>query len=238
MKKFFIILSLLLLFFSPIMVSSYFFAEPIIAEVAPQSIIEGNFIKGVLRINASCDWQDPKDFSATVNYGGSEGSETLGSCPCATDPASTGIKTVICDFDFNHQYNTIGQYSITPSTGWFAGGGFGGVPGSRSGAPVVVNVLEGPPVFPGNGAGNPLATSTIAGLVTTITNIVYVIAYMLTALFIMVGGFMIITSSGKPEQITKGRQIVLYTIIAFAVLVAARGIINFILILIDAPTRI
>ena len=229
MRKFFIIL-ILLLFFAPIMVSAYFFADAFISEVAPQNIMEGNSVNGVLKINAACSWDEPKDFGALISYGDTTSFETLGRCPCTTAPDATEIKRVVCGFNFSHQYNTVGQYFITPSVSGGIGGGLG--------APVTINVFERPTAGPGGGAGNPLSTSTIAGLVKTATNVIYVIAYMLTALLIMIGGFMIITSSGKPEQITKGRKIVLYTIIAFAILIIARGIINLILMIIDVPTRI
>ena len=236
MRKVFISLILLLLFFVPMTASAYFFADAIISEVAPQNIIEGNSVNGILKINAACNFQDKKDFKASVNYGGSEGSESLGSCPCKTD--SSEIKRVVCDFNFSHQYNTVGQYLITPTVDWTTGG-FG--VGSRPGAPAKVNVFEAPTLPTSTGhatTDNPLSTSTVAGLVKTVTNVVYIIAYMLTVLFIMLGGFMIITSSGNPEQITRGRKIVLYTIIAFAILIAARGIINLIFIIFDIPTRI
>jgi len=145
---------------------------------------------------------------------------------------------VVCDFKFSHQYNTVGQYSITPTVAWTTGGGIGGLGGSRVGAPAKINVFEKPTAGSGRGTGNPLSTSTVAGLLKTVTNVIYIIAYSLTVLFIMIGGFMFITSSGNPEQITKGRKIILYTIIAFAILVAARGIINLIFIIFDIPTRI
>ncbi|MBU4022840.1 pilin [Patescibacteria group bacterium] len=229
MKKSFLIL--LVIVFTGLAPGVYGASQIYISDLAPVNLVVGETISGAVRVNFSCI--NPINITATLKIGNAS-SINLGNCNCENDPFSAiaGIeKNVQCSFNFSEAVpNTPGEYQVIPGISFGAG--------SIQGTSAIINVFDEPPIPTGNGVENPLATSTVAGLVTTVTNAIYVIAYMLTALFIMVGGFMIITSSGNPEQIMKGRKIVLYTIIAFAVLVAARGIINFILILIDAPTRI
>jgi len=229
MKKSFLIL--LVIVFTGLAQGVYGASEIYISDLAPVNLVVGETINGTVRVNFSC--VNSMDVTATLKIG-TASSIDLGICNCENDPFSAGLgieKNVQCSFNFSENVpNAPGEYQV------ISGISFGA--GSIQGTSVKINVFDEPPVPFVSGVENPVATSTVTGLVTTATNAIYVIAYMLTALFIMIGGFMIITSSGKPEQITKGRQIILYTIIAFAVLIAARGIINFILILIDAPTRI
>jgi len=217
--------------------------EVFLSDVSPLNIVTGQTVTGTVKVIVTCSGDSNVQAEGAVQFTG-HAFISLGICECKSiDTSALGVflppKIVVCDFNFSHDYNVSpGTHEIIPRVYW-GGAAVGSPSASAHGGPsMTINVFEGPPTPSGNGAGNPLATSTVTGLVTTITNAIYVISYMLTALFIMIGGFMIITSSGNPEQIIKGRQIVLYTIIAFTVLVAARGIINFILILIDAPTRI
>ena len=44
-------------------------------------------------------------------------------------------------------------------------------------------------------------------------------------LLIMIGGFTIMTAAGNPEKITKGRKIIIYAIIGFAIMAISRGIL-------------
>ena len=101
----------------------------------------------------------------------------------------------------NDRNDTVGEKIVRPSFNSVSGVGRY----SEDVIPVKVEVLE-EPVIPSNGLENPLSTSTTFGLFRTATSVIYVIAYALTVLFIMIGGFMVITSSGSPEQIIRGKK--------------------------------
>jgi len=49
----------------------------------------------------------------------------------------------------------------------------------------------------------------------------------------MIGGFMFLTSSGNPNQITKAKEIITYAIIGITIMALARGIIEFIKLVLD-----
>jgi len=239
MKIFFLIIFLL---FLALRAGAFSVCTPdlFIKSVNPENVIIGQEINGEMIVELSCT-ESLCYFTPVIDYGDGTGEHSLGGgeCLCVTEDAFP-VKNVRCSYGFNYKYDSAGEYIVTPkgdlsSDDW---GGTSGVDYSTAGSGVRVNVLEGPPAPTGSGADNPLSTSTIPGLVKIGTRIIYIIAYALTVLFIMIGGFMIITSSGNPEQITKGKKIVLYTIIAFSILIVARGIVNLILMIIDVPTRI
>jgi len=203
------------------------------SSVEPNNVLVDQKFSGEMIIEIVClgEESSPEICSAIpmVNYG--SGDERIGD-PCVCESRSSPPKTVRCSYNFTNSFDSSGEKTLIPRFEFRPSGSY------FSGPSMTINVFERPTFPPGTGAGNPLSTSTIPGLIKTATNVIYIIAYMLTVLFIMIGGFMIITSSGNPEQITKGRKIVLYTIIAFTILIAARGVINLILMIIDAPTRI
>jgi len=69
-----------------------------------------------------------------------------------------------------------------------------------------------------------LATST-GEIIRRIVGVVYWITGSLLVLLIMIGGFTIMTAAGNPEKITKGRKIIVYAIIGFAIMAISRGIL-------------
>jgi len=73
---------------------------------------------------------------------------------------------------------------------------------------------------------NPLGQSctTLACPLTAVMNFLYTIAIPLCAIMVMVGGFQMVTSAGNPERFSKGRKIILYAAIGFAVIIVAGGV--------------
>ncbi len=57
-----------------------------------------------------------------------------------------------------------------------------------------------------------------------ITNWLFYILILLVTIFIIYGGFVIITASGDPEKAGKGRQILTYAIVGLAIALLARVI--------------
>ncbi len=76
---------------------------------------------------------------------------------------------------------------------------------------------------------NPLGVSTFPGVVNNVIGfLATTIAIPLTVIFVLVGAFQMITSSGDPEKFTKGRKTLLYAAIGFAVALLATGVTSLI----------
>jgi hypothetical protein len=76
---------------------------------------------------------------------------------------------------------------------------------------------------------NPLGVSTFPQVVNNVIGfLATTIAIPLTVIFVLVGAFQMITSSGDPEKFTKGRKTLLYAAIGFAVALLATGVTSLI----------
>lgn len=64
----------------------------------------------------------------------------------------------------------------------------------------------------------------LLGTIYGITNWIFVILMGVAVIFIIVGGFFMVTAAGNPEQFGKGRQLVIYAIIGMIVALAAKYI--------------
>lgn len=69
-------------------------------------------------------------------------------------------------------------------------------------------------------------------LVYTAVDWVFVLVLALAVLFIVLGAFQVVRSAGAAEQVEKGRDKLIYGIIAIAVAFAARGIIRLVELLV------
>jgi hypothetical protein len=96
------------------------------------------------------------------------------------------------------------------------------------------NPTEGQPLVPCNGAD--CTIEKLFEMIGRVYNfIVWNIATPLATLALLVGGIMILVSAGNPGLATKGRQILLVTVIGLVLVFCAWLIINFILTAIGAP---
>jgi len=87
----------------------------------------------------------------------------------------------------------------------------------------------------GNGGGecppgaicisNPLKAETFEELVDAIVNFIFWIAIAIVPLMVLIGAFYFLTAAGDPKKIATGQRIILYTVIGFAIILFARGII-------------
>jgi len=128
----------------------------------------------------------------------------------------------ICTKNAWHSYDSPGDYKIKISCGYYSvSGSTGGILKDEE----IVKVSEAPePSPPDSDEINPLETTTLEGIVQSLTGLVFYILGGLAVLFIMIGGFFIITAGGSPERINKGRKIILFTIIGFIIIAVATGI--------------
>lgn len=80
---------------------------------------------------------------------------------------------------------------------------------------------------PGGGAEieNPLEYDTLAELVEAVINFIFWFSIPLTILFILVAGFLFISSGGEPEKIKTAKNTIMYTLIGFLIICSSKGII-------------
>jgi hypothetical protein len=71
---------------------------------------------------------------------------------------------------------------------------------------------------------NPLKYGTIPDLINGILDFILLIGAPICALFILIGGFQLMTAGGNPESVTKGRKTITYAVVGYAIILVARGI--------------
>ncbi len=72
---------------------------------------------------------------------------------------------------------------------------------------------------------NPLNYCDIGTLIEDLANLLFMVGAALTPLMIIVAGFYFMTAAGDPGKIKTAKDIILYTVIGFAILLLARAII-------------
>ena len=91
-----------------------------------------------------------------------------------------------------------------------------------------VNIV--PP--PGSGVGggstvpleNPISSTSLTGVLENILNFLFGLAIVILPIIIIYSGILLIGAGGNPEKISKGRTILLWAVIAFAIILLARGL--------------
>jgi len=83
----------------------------------------------------------------------------------------------------------------------------------------------------GNGGGgwiqieNPLSAGSFEEIVDNIIDFIFKIAIVLAPLMILIGAFYIMTAGGDTNRVTTGKSIILYTLIGFAIILIAKGLV-------------
>ena len=72
---------------------------------------------------------------------------------------------------------------------------------------------------------NPLKYESIEELVEAIINFVFNLALVIAPLIIIIGGFYIITSSGNPEKIKTGKNIIIYALVGILIILVSKGVV-------------
>jgi len=238
-KLLFIILSLTIGVSLSFSQKAYALFEPVevfFKEIGPTNIIKGDVVHGDIEVNVSCGGIYDQVVEAQPRIDFDDGQiDHFESCKCEAPDASPpdtyiSPKTVNCQIHFSHVYNASGTFSVMPSASWGGGGiGFGtGLGNIVSGQTEIITVVAPPKPGPATTTENPLATTTLSGLIDSISNFVVYIVTGLALLLVMVGGFYMVTSAGNPDQMSAGKKIIIYTIIGYVLIMVARGIINLI----------
>jgi len=72
---------------------------------------------------------------------------------------------------------------------------------------------------------NPLKAPDLETLVNNIINFLFYIAIALTPLMVVIGAFNILTSGGDPKKVATGKNIIVYSLLAFAIISLAKGMV-------------
>jgi RsiW-degrading membrane proteinase PrsW (M82 family) len=72
---------------------------------------------------------------------------------------------------------------------------------------------------------SPIEATSIPEVIRRLTNFFFTLALYLLPVIIVIGGVFIITAAGNPEQIEKGKKIIILGLIGFIILLTASGII-------------
>ncbi len=85
-------------------------------------------------------------------------------------------------------------------------------------------------IFPGFGQAGvqltpPITATSIPQVLENLANFFFTLALYALPVVIVVGGIFFVTAAGNPEQIAKGKKIIIYSLIGFIILLAARGLI-------------
>ena len=74
---------------------------------------------------------------------------------------------------------------------------------------------------------NPLKADSFQELILDIVDFLFNLAIPIMALMIIWGGFLFVTATGKEESIRQGKQLILWAIIGFIIILLAKGLIAF-----------
>lgn len=72
---------------------------------------------------------------------------------------------------------------------------------------------------------NPLCAQTFEQLVDSIINFIFTLSLPIVPLMIIIGAFYILTSGGEEKRVATGKNIITYSLIAFAIILFAKGLV-------------
>lgn len=75
---------------------------------------------------------------------------------------------------------------------------------------------------------NPLSANSIEELIDSLINAIFWLAVVIVPLIIIIGAIYYIISGGSPEKIKTAKNIILYAVIGFAIVLLAKGLISMI----------
>lgn len=130
-----------------------------------------------------------------------------------------------CDFNFIHVYDAARTYIIRVTA---EGGPPGLIYPPFTGAQQTITITEKTGSGFATSIQPALEATTTAAIIRSAITVVYWIVSGLLVLIIVIGGYVILTSTGSPERVSQGRKIIVYAIIGFAIMVVSRGILEII----------
>lgn len=72
---------------------------------------------------------------------------------------------------------------------------------------------------------NPLQYEKFEDLVNAIINFIFTLSLAIVPLMIIIGAFYILTAGGEEKRVATGKNIITYTLIAFAIILLAKGLV-------------
>ena len=90
------------------------------------------------------------------------------------------------------------------------GGGAGDDGGGGGGIPAILK--------------NPISSQTLPQLLENVLNFLFGLSMVILPIIILYGGILLLTAGGDPTKISKSRTILLWAVIAFAIILLARGL--------------
>ena len=88
-----------------------------------------------------------------------------------------------------------------------------------------------PPTIPGPPSGgppgvleNPISSKTLPQLLENVLNFLFGLSLVIMPIIIIYGGILLLTAGGDPQKISQSRTILLWAVIAFAIILLARGL--------------
>ena len=75
---------------------------------------------------------------------------------------------------------------------------------------------------------NPIIYDTIIEVVESLTSFVFTLGIVLAPLVFLIGGFVFLTSGGDTNKVQKGKDIMVYAVIGFAIILLVKGLVELI----------
>ena len=75
---------------------------------------------------------------------------------------------------------------------------------------------------------NPIIYDTIIEVVESLTNFVFTLGIVLAPLVFLIGGFVFLTSGGDTNKVQKGKDIMVYAVIGFVIILLVKGLVELI----------
>lgn len=222
MKKRIILFSIFLLLISPHTVKGYGgFGSELFLSVDKTSAEVGEIISGTAMLRVYKPAASERAVTLRAVFGDGT-SQALGSCTASSDMSEDYTE---CDFEFIHIYDNPDTYELTIE-------GTVDAHYNVDGPTKIITISTTSDPF-ATSAGPAIESTTTAAILTRVAWIVYWVVGSLFVVLVMFGGFILLTSSGNPQQNTKGKQIITYAIIGIAIMALARGIIEFIKLILE-----
>ena len=90
----------------------------------------------------------------------------------------------------------------------------------------------------GGGIPNPIDTTSFTVLLERIIGYLVLIGAPILALMVLYGGFMILTAGGNPEKFKSGKDVILYAVIGYTIILVSWGVIYIIGEILGAPNLV
>ena len=71
---------------------------------------------------------------------------------------------------------------------------------------------------------NPISSATLPELLKNVLNFLFSLSIVILPIIILYGGFLMLTAGGDPTKISQSRTILLWAVVAFAIILLARGL--------------